>query len=103
MRKLEGFADYPIEVGGKWIHGYPGKVLGKIVNDPQVQLDGMETIRYTAIPCYSWDDGKFYKYRENWKADHFFIDYRWADFVQDYFAKHVEAIIEYNCPVTSID
>ena len=103
LRKLEGFVDYPIDIGGEWIHGNPKKLFTKIIDDPKVQINNIETVRYNVNPCYSWEEGKFYKYKENWKQDHFMINYTWAQFVEEYFGKHVESLIEYNTPIECID
>jgi len=105
LRKLEGFADFPIDLGGEWIHNTtnPTGLFKKILDDPTVQLN-FKTLPYKyPEPGKVWRNGKWVD--EKWKTnDSCFVRYTWYDFFHDYIAKPLgENKIEYNCVVNAID
>ena len=101
LRKLVDFADFPIDLGGQWLHTDP-KILKTIVNDPSVDVK-VKTKHYDFNPFRDWKKGK-------WRVDqviesefHKFVGYTWFDFFADYIAKPIQDSIQYGCVVKSID
>ncbi|CAB9515930.1 specific histone demethylase 1 homolog 1 [Seminavis robusta] len=106
VRKLEGFADFPIDAGGEWIHFHP-RILSKIVDDPSfARNDHFEVKPYKFAPFYEFRGGKkwvlkYPRHEENEIVYKFTKGYTWHDFFQNFIAKSLD--IQYGCVVQSID
>lgn len=98
LRKLEGFADFPIDLGGEWIHNVGPSILSELVNDDSVPLN-IETVVYDPNPIRIWDGNDFYNERYQWN-DWKFVNYTWFDFFHDYIASND---IVFDCVVETID
>ena len=100
LRKLQGFADFPIDIGGEWMHDVMGpSILEEIVNDDSVKIN-VETTLYNPNPIQVWDGTEFYAETFEWK-DYKFVNYTWFDFFQEYIAP--SSNIVYDCQVTWVD
>ena len=100
LRKLEGFADFPIDLGGEWLHT-SHKILETIVDDPNVTLQ-VQTRPYIVNPYRDWVDGEWEKIQ--WDSyNRRFVRYTWFDFFHDYICRPVEEKILYGCIVSGID
>lgn len=102
LRKSEGLADFPIDLGGEWIH-VDTSILDEIVDDPTVSVD-VETIRHSYGPTFVWT-GLFWvpvPY-SRFSLDSLFVNYTWYDFYNDYVASDIQDRIFYDCQVDSID
>lgn len=82
MKRLNGFADFPIDLGAEWIHTPPA-VLDEIVDNPAIAVD-VETIRYRPKTYDTWDDGTLGS--ANWLrlayAEHKFKHTTWFGFFE---------------------
>ncbi|MEO0338966.1 MAG: FAD-dependent oxidoreductase, partial [Bacteroidota bacterium] len=56
VKKLEGFVDFPIDLGAEWLHTDPS-IFAELINNPDV--DGkIELIDYSPETYLSWNNGK---------------------------------------------
>ncbi|CAB9528117.1 Peroxisomal N(1)-acetyl-spermine/spermidine oxidase [Seminavis robusta] len=91
-----GFADFPIDIGGEWIHDEP-TVLENITG---VEVE-VETIPY--VDSYvEWEDGEWYSYGY-YTEDYKFVNYTWFDLFNDYMAPDVLDHVDFDCQVEFID
>ena len=108
LKKIEGFADFPIDIGAEWIHNKPqilNKLKGKKGNEVTKEL-----ISYRLESSSLWD-GKTMKKVSKKRLDNYFegfTEYKfknstWYDFVDENFAQKVKHKIQFNSPVTAID
>ncbi|CAB9517326.1 Protein hedgehog [Seminavis robusta] len=99
LQKREGFADFPIDVGGEWIHVNPS-----ILNDlaGQTVTNTINTVAYlTEYDEYEEGSWNTLPYQNQ---DYKFVGYTWADFFNDHVANSgVKDSIVYNCNVNAID
>jgi hypothetical protein len=72
-------ADFPIDIGGEWIHVDP-TILNEIYDDPEVTVtDSIETVQYNAShEEYDIESGEWYKYEADFTSTDFkFVNYTW--------------------------
>ena len=105
VRKLDGFADHRIDLGGEWLHFEP-KILSKIVDDPSfARADHFQVKTYKFAPFYEWRGKswvlKYSRADEDEVVYKFINGYTWYDFFADFIAKSLD--IHYGCVVQSID
>ncbi|MCR9248827.1 MAG: FAD-dependent oxidoreductase [bacterium] len=108
LKKVEGFADFPIDIGAEWIHNKP-QVLNKLKGKKDNEITE-ELISYRLESSALWD-GKALKPVSKKKLDDYFegfTEYKfknstWFDFVDKNFAQEVKHKIQYNSPVIAID
>lgn len=103
VKQIEGFADFPIDLGAEWIHTDPG-ILARLLNDPQVDAN-IDLITYQPEEIYLWKDNKL-KRRNIYT--HFYSEYKfkrttWYSFFRDYMVPGFADRIQYNNPVAEID
>lgn len=103
VKELQGFADFPIDLGAEWIHTNPS-VLAKILND-KTQKDNIDIINYAPETLYFWDEGKLKKknFLTNFYGEHKFKNTTWFSFFDKYIAPHIINNIVLNSPVKEID
>lgn len=97
-RKLEGFADFPIDIGCEWVRRQGD--LAQIVNNPNVTIP--TTILHDTNPSSIWEDG----FLEPWSfelGEYKWINFTWFDFFDQIIAPPVKEHIKFNCQVTSLD
>lgn len=106
VRKLEGFADFPIDAGGEWIQHKDGHgMLERIVDQDSARLDRIEVVPYRPVLMYSYDNGETFE-NENFflKDPHFhFVNYTWFDFFNDFIAPTSNNYTNFDCVVNTID
>ncbi|CAB9514646.1 specific histone demethylase 1B [Seminavis robusta] len=96
-----GFADFPIDIGGEWIHAEPS-ILDKIYADANENpTDSIKTIPY--VDSYDEYVGGEWVANEFPTEDYKFVNYTWFDFINDWIAVDVKDNIEFGCQVNSID
>lgn len=103
VKKLEGFADFPIDLGAEWIHGHPS-LLARMLSDPQ--SDGkVEVIRYEPETIYIWKDNNLLRRNifSNFYGEYKFKSTTWYDFFDQFIVPGISPNIVYNTPVTGID
>ena len=103
VKKSADFADFPIDLGGEWIHTDPS-VLAKLLNDSSSKAD-IEVIPYSPKTISVWNDGKL---RKRNIAHHFYSEYKfksttWYGFFEQHIVPNFSEKIVYNSPITEID
>jgi monoamine oxidase len=103
VKKIDGFADFPIDLGGEWIHTRPS-IFGELIDDDSVE-GSVDLISYKLETLYNWNNGVMH--HNNW-ATHFYGEYKfknstWYDFFAQYIVPSISSKIVYNSPVTEID
>ena len=103
VKKAANFADFPIDLGGEWIHTDPS-ILAKLLNDPESNAD-IDIITYNPQTISVWKNGQLKKRNI---ASHFYSEYKfknstWFDFFDKFIVPNISDKIDYNCPVTEID
>lgn len=103
LKKIDGFADFPIDLGAEWIHTSP-TIFARLINDKDV--DGsVELIPYNPATISTWKDGKLKK--QNWASAFYgelkFKQTTWFDFFKDYIVPSIKDKILYNQVVTKVD
>ncbi|MEM1163355.1 MAG: NAD(P)/FAD-dependent oxidoreductase [Pseudomonadota bacterium] len=101
-RKNDSFADFPIDLGGEWIH-----TTNRVLDD----LSGVSgvadrAIEYRPMTSDVWAGGKRHRqnrYARGWRGEHRFISTTWFDFFKDYMAEDITDRIALNAPVAEID
>lgn len=102
MKHTRDFADFPISLGGEWLHVEKG-VLSEIVNDSSVSID-IETTPYDPNVDYGLFEGQRITVEQvGFTIDQKFIGSSWLDFFEQYIVPSVESKIRYNKVVQSID
>ena len=103
VKKIDGFADFPIDLGAEWIHTEPS-ILGKLLNEPSTNVE-IETIVYSPETISLWRDGKLRKrnFFSNFYSEYKFKNSTWYDFFDQYIVPGISDKIIYNSPVTQID
>lgn len=103
LKKLEGFVDFPIDLGAEWIHTHP-RVLAQILQDPSETLP-VEIIEYSPQSIGSWHKGRLKKhnYLRSFYSEWKFKNTTWFDFFETYMAKPMAEKIQLNSPVVQID
>jgi hypothetical protein len=76
LQKLTTLADFPIDIGGEWIHVDPS-ILNEIHDDPAVlATDFIDTVQYN-ISHTEYEDGEWYP--SDWESEDFkFVNYTWC-------------------------
>ncbi|MEL6686354.1 MAG: NAD(P)/FAD-dependent oxidoreductase [Pseudomonadota bacterium] len=100
--KREGFADFPLDLGGEWIHTN-SRVLNKLSGQSDVESLATE---YLPMTSDVWDGEKLYsenRYAKGWRNEYRFIDTTWFDFFDAYMAQGILDRISLNSIVTEID
>lgn len=103
VKKAADFADFPIDLGGEWIHTDPS-ILAKLMNEPNSTAD-IEVIPYSPQTISVWKNGKL---RKRNIARHFYSEYKfksttWYGFFESHIVPNFSNKIVYNSPITEID
>lgn len=103
LRKLEGFADFPIDIGGEWVHHKDPRILRNIIDQDSARLDQIQLAKY--LPDFKIHDGVSFKGDRYFHNDpHFrFVNYTWFDFFNDLIAPVSTDYIKFNCVVNTVD
>ncbi|MEX3008959.1 flavin monoamine oxidase family protein [Hoeflea sp. TYP-13] len=103
VRRLDGFADFPIDVGAEWIHDDP-EILGEIVGAGRTDL-GVETITYQPQTYKQWYGGRLRQFNllRFAYAEVKFFNTTWYGFFEKHVVPHLLGAIELNTRVTEID
>lgn len=102
LRKNDTFVDFPLDVGGEWVH------TRRTVLNELSQTRSAHTLarEYTPTTCQMWDGTRLtdaHQYARDWRGEYRFKDTTWADFFDQLIAPEVVPSIQYNTPVTRID
>ncbi len=103
VKRLEGFADFPIDLGGEWIHTDPA-VLANLIADPSVEAN-IDIINYRPKTISIWRNNKLR--RMNF-ASHFYREYKfkrttWYGFFEQFMVPSIADKMAFEKVVTNID
>lgn len=103
IKRLDGFADFPIDLGGEWIHTDPA-VLSRMLDDSAQQAK-VDLVTYNPQTVSVWRNGKL---RKRNITRHFYSEYKfksttWYGFFERFIVPSIQDRIIYNSPVRSID
>lgn len=103
VKKIEGFADFPIDLGGEWIHTNPS-VLAELLSDSTVDAN-IDIINYNPQTIHVYKNGKIRKrnFGSHFYSEHKFKNTTWYGFFEKYMVPHFSDKIVYNSPVAAID
>jgi monoamine oxidase len=102
MRKTADFTDFPLDLGGAWIHVDPS-VLDKIVNNPKVPVNKSKIVAYKPNYRYYWGPDKSWNSEKFPDKDYSFVGSTWFDFFAHYIAPTSAPLLELNSIVDRID
>jgi monoamine oxidase len=103
VKKAEGFADFPIDLGAEWIHTDPA-ILKDILSSPEEEPD-IDFIEYNPKTTQTWNKGRLRSHNfmsklySEWK----FKRTTWYGFFEEYIVPGIKDRITLNTPVTEID
>ena len=101
-QKLEGFADFPLDLGGEWIHTNR-RILNKLSGHPDASNLANE---YRPITSDVWDGEQLVRdnrYAQGWRGENRFTNSTWFDFFDTYMARDMLDNISLNSIVSEID
>lgn len=102
MKRIRGFADFPIPMGAEWLHVGRG-VFDEIVNDSSIPVE-IATTPYDPNVDYGLYEGYQISVEEvGFTIDQKFINATWFDFFEQYILPSVKDKIRYNTVVNAID
>lgn len=103
VKKAADFVDFPIDLGGEWIHTDPS-VLAKLLNDSQADTK-IDLITYNPQTISVWKKGKLKKrnFFNNFYSEYKFKNSTWFDFFDQWIVPNIQNQIHYNCPVNEIN
>ncbi|MEO0731944.1 MAG: NAD(P)/FAD-dependent oxidoreductase [Bacteroidota bacterium] len=103
VKKAADFADFPIDLGGEWIHTDPS-ILAKLNNDDQAATQ-IEIITYNPQTISTWHNDKLRRrnFASNFYSEYKFKNSTWFDFFDELMVAGFPEQITYNSPVTTID
>lgn len=103
IKRLEGFADFPIDLGAEWIHA-DHSILKEIVDDRTAKVDE-ETITYRPKTYDTWDGES--RGSANWLrlayAERKFKRTTWYGFFERHMLPSVSGSLRLNEPVSRIE
>lgn len=101
-RKDTSFADFPLEMGGEWIHT-TNRVLNTL---SQSSNAAGRAVEWRPVTCDVVSGKQFHRdnqYALEWRGEHRFISTTWFDFFNDFMARDIQDRIDLNTQVTRID
>ena len=102
MKRTLDFADFPIPLGGEWLHVERG-IFDEIVNDSSIQVE-VETTPYNPDEDNALFEGQEARLSDlGFTIDQKFINSTWFDFYDEYIVPSIESRISFNQIVASID
>ncbi|MEO1054686.1 MAG: NAD(P)/FAD-dependent oxidoreductase [Bacteroidota bacterium] len=103
MKRVESFADFPIDLGAEWIHESPS-VLADIINNPQVEAN-LDFIVYNPQEVKTYNDGNLsdLNISSSFYSEYKFESTTWFGFFEDFIIPEVRDRIVFDSPITQID
>lgn len=103
VKRIEQFADFPIDLGAEWIHAEP-RVLTDILSDSNVKAS-IDFITYNPQTLQIWKDGKLkdINWTRNYYSEYKFKNTTWFGFFEKYIVPGFENKISLDSPVSEID
>lgn len=107
IKKIDGFADFPIDLGAEWIHKWI-KAKPPLMESLLAGTNpDFESFKYRPKTYSLWRDGKLRKY--NFMSllptfnDDKFVNSTWFDFLDGLVTPELKERIHYNTPVNKIE
>ncbi|MEN0000715.1 MAG: NAD(P)/FAD-dependent oxidoreductase [Pseudomonadota bacterium] len=101
-RKDTSLADFPIDLGGEWIH-----TSKSVLNRLSQTRDASDlAVEYRPMTSDVWDGQQLYRanrYARQWRREHRFISTTWYDYFDNYMARFIRDQIALDAQVTAID
>ncbi|MGF1666128.1 MAG: flavin monoamine oxidase family protein [Acidimicrobiia bacterium] len=103
IERLTGWVDFPIPLGGEWLHGEPDE-LRRIVDDPQVEV-ATEVVPYRPDdPAGYFEDGALFLEETGEEfEDRTFVGSSWLDFFDTYIVPGIADRMTFDTVVTRIE
>ena len=103
LKKISNFADFPIDLGGEWIHTNP-KILADIISNPNTNTN-IDIIVYNPQTMKLWNNGKLksHNYISSFYSEWKFKSTTWFDFFEQYIVLEISDKIVLNKPITEIN
>ena len=103
VKKLEGFVDFPVDMGAEWLHDAP-KTLGELINDENAK-GSVEMISYQPESIANWDGTTLTNMNV---GSQFYREYKfksttWYDFFEDFIVPSISSKLILNEAVSSIN
>lgn len=103
VKRLDGFADFPIDLGGEWIHTDPA-ILSDLIADSSVDAN-IDIVNYRPKTISVWRNNKLRKMNF---ASHFYREYKfksttWYGFFEQFMVPSIAEKMEFEQVVTNID
>ncbi|MEL6843251.1 MAG: NAD(P)/FAD-dependent oxidoreductase, partial [Bacteroidota bacterium] len=103
VKRLSGFADFPIDLGAEWIHTDP-EVFARMASDEALK-EQIDLIEYRPQTASNWLDGELKN--KDWTR-HFYSEYKfknttWYGFFEQYIVPEIEDRMRLDSPVSQID
>jgi len=102
LKKVEGFVDFPLDLGAEWIHTHPRFLSELLIN--KERNSNVQTLVYNPQTIATWKAGEL-KYRNfirhvysEWK----FAQSTWFDFFDQNIVPEIKDLIFLNRPVSEI-
>ena len=103
LKKVDDFADFPIDLGAEWIHTHP-KILGGIIGNEEAAAR-VETIVYNPKSISSWKNDKLiaHNYLSMFYSEWKFKRSTWFDFFETFVLPEISDHLLLNTPITKIN
>jgi monoamine oxidase len=103
LKRVDGFADFPIDLGAEWIHTDPS-VLASIINDPQAN-HSVDVVVYNPQTIKTWNNGRLssHNYIRNFYSEWKFKNTTWHGFFEQFILPHVSDRLVLDTPIVEID
>lgn len=101
IRRDADFVDFPIPLGGEWLHD-EASVLAGIVNDDAVDID-TELVGYAPTDEFGYFDGELTIGELGEYTDLKFVGATWLDFFDTYVVPSIADRMTFDTPVVRID
>lgn len=107
IKHTKTFADFPISLGGEWIH-VPVGILSEIINNSSIQIT-TQTVQYNdndSLGVYDGSNLTLTTLQSGFGEDYSdlkFINSSWLDFFETYIYPNVQSKVIFNSQVISIN
>lgn len=103
LKKLEDFADFPIDLGAEWIHIAP-EIFSRLTRNENTS-GLIETIEYNPQTIKTWKNNKLksHNYIKGLYSEWKFKASTWFDFFENYIVPEIHDSIRFNTVVEAID
>lgn len=103
MKRLDGFADFPIDLGAEWIHTHP-RVLSTILKDPSVNAS-VDFVTYNPQTAQIWDGSSLSTQNSarNFYSEWKFKSTTWFGFFEEYLLPSFQSKLRLNTPIDTVD